>query len=927
MKCLSVILLCAAGGFAADFTTGQAARLVIGQETFTSQDANSSDVIVGAVSGIAYAADTLFVADSNRVGSSPNNNRVLLFQNLSGMVPSPTARLNYTSKCPVCVGRATVVLGQPDFTTTTLNVTANQSNLRLPTAVASDGVHVVVADTDHNRVLIWNRVPAINNQPADVVIGQPNFSSTSIPGNLPNASSMRGPQGVWIQNGKLYVADTQNNRVMIYNQIPTKNGAAADLVLGQPNLTTFVQPDLTQQKTDVTANVLLNPVAVTSDGTHLFVTDLGYNRVLIWNSIPTSNGQPADVAVGQPDLVSSSANNAFTIDTTNNNIQTPVLCTVSNGTDTNGNPTYPTYCNSTLNFPRFALAAGNRLFIADGGNDRLLVFNSIPTQNGASADYVIGQIGGSVNQATDAADSLRTPMSLAWDGTNLYVSDAYNRRITVYTIAETVVPYQGVRNAASLDIFAKGTLTVGGTIQAGDKIDVNIGGTTTTDSNGNSTTTGGADYTYTVASADTIESIITTLTNSINAANSGAGDPNVYATPDLPTSQVLLTARASGTDGNNITYTVTVTAATTTTTAQITVTAGGSTLSGGGDAAQIAPGSLVAIVPNPGSTLAYQTAVAPANANPLPTDLGGTEVYFDGIPAPLMSVAPDKVVAQIPWEIGDSTSINAFVRSVRPDGSVMVTSAVAVSIVSANPGIFAQPNTQPSAGIVYHASSSATGIVSVDGTANANDAATVTIEDRSYTYTVQTGDTLDTIRDALVNLINQDPKVTATASGVFDRILLTARIQGPEGNGIPYGASANSGASVIMTAIGTNLCCANVANSLVTQDNPAVPGEMIYVLATGVGVPTLNDNNKSLIQTGYQYPPDGPETSPAVAMNSIAGGKTADVISATLLPNSVGVYKVLLHLNPDLPTDPLSQLTIAQDVYVSNIVTIPIVSQ
>ena len=927
MKCLSVILLCAAGGFAADFTTGQAARLVIGQETFTSQDANSSDVIVGAVSGIAYAADTLFVADSNRVGSSPNNNRVLLFQNLSGMVPSPTARLNYTSKCPVCVGRATVVLGQPDFTTTTLNVTANQSNLRLPTAVASDGVHVVVADTDHNRVLIWNRVPAINNQPADVVIGQPNFSSTSIPGNLPNASSMRGPQGVWIQNGKLYVADTQNNRVMIYNQIPTKNGAAADLVLGQPNLTTFVQPDLTQQKTDVTANVLLNPVAVTSDGTHLFVTDLGYNRVLIWNSIPTSNGQPADVAVGQPDLVSSSANNAFTIDTTNNNIQTPVLCTVSNGTDTNGNPTYPTYCNSTLNFPRFALAAGNRLFIADGGNDRLLVFNSIPTQNGASADYVIGQIGGSVNQATDAADSLRTPMSLAWDGTNLYVSDAYNRRITVYTIAETVVPYQGVRNAASLDIFAKGTLTVGGTIQAGDKIDVNIGGTTTTDSNGNSTTTGGADYTYTVASADTIESIITTLTNSINAANSGAGDPNVFATPDLPTSQVLLTARASGTDGNNITYTVTVTAATTTTTAQITVTAGGSTLSGGGDAAQIAPGSLVAIVPNPGSTLAYQTAVAPANANPLPTDLGGTEVYFDGIPAPLMSVAPDKVVAQIPWEVGDSTSINAFVRSVRPDGSVMVTSAVAVSIVSANPGIFAQPNTQPSAGIVYHASSSATGIVSVDGTANANDAATVTIEDRSYTYTVQTGDTLDTIRDALVNLINQDPKVTATASGVFDRILLTARIQGPEGNGIPYGASANSGASVIMTAIGTNLCCANVANSLVTQDNPAVPGEMIYVLATGVGVPTLNDNNKSLIQTGYQYPPDGPETSPAVAMNSIAGGKTADVISATLLPNSVGVYKVLLHLNPDLPTDPLSQLTIAQDVYVSNIVTIPIVSQ
>ena len=95
--------------------------------------------------------------------------------------------------------------------------------------------------------------------------------------------------------------------------------------------------------------------------------------------------------------------------------------------------------------------------------------------------------------------------------------------------------------------------------------------------------------------------------------------------------------------------------------------------------------------------------------------------------------------------------------------------------------------------------------------------ATVTIEDRSYSYTVQSGDTLDSIRDALVELINQDPKVTATASGVFDRILLTARVQGPDGNGIVYGASADSTATVIMTAIGTSLCCAAVANTPVTH--------------------------------------------------------------------------------------------------------------
>ena len=59
-------------------------------------------------------------------------------------------------------------------------------------------------------------------------------------------------------------------------------------------------------------------------------------------------------------------------------------------------------------------------------------------------------------------------------------------------------------------------------------------------------------------------------------------------------------------------------------------------------------------------------------------------------------------------------------------------------------------------------------------------------------------------------------------------------------------------------------------------------------------------------------------------MNATAGGKTADVISARLMPGQVGLYKVILHLNPDLVTDPLAELTIAQDAYVSNIVVIPI---
>jgi uncharacterized protein (TIGR03437 family) len=941
MKCISVFILCAAAVSAADFTNGQAARLVIGQTTFTSEDPNSSDTVVGGISGVAYAADTLFVADSNQVGAAPSNNRVLLFGGLSSQLPTPTAELPYNRKCPVCVGQATVVLGQPDFTTTTENLTATQSNLRQPTAVASDGVHLVVADTGNNRVLIWNRIPTMNEQPADVVVGEPNFTTSSLPsGNTPNSKSMRGPQGVWIQNGKLYVADTQNNRVLVYNQIPTANGVAADVVLGEPNFNTAVQPNLAAQTTSATASNMLNPVAVSSDGTHLFVTDLGYNRVLIWNSIPTTNGAPADVEVGQPDMVSSVANNSYTgtaatstTDTTDK--ETPVMCTVSNGIDGYGNPTYPEFCSYTVSFPRDAMAVDGRLFIADGGNDRLMVFKQIPTANAQPADYVIGQLGGTVTQAPDSTDSLQTPMSMAWDGTNLYVADTYNTRIMVYSMGANSVPYQGVVNAASLAIYANGNVTISGSIQAGDTVTINIGGTASTDSAGNPTALGGANYVYTVKSTDSftdtvngvvVNDVLQGLYTAITSANNGAGDPNVTVAVYTTGNQLLFTSRTSGPNGDNITYFAFAAPSSANSAAKIASSTAGATLSGGGDAASVAAGTIVSIT---GANLSAGSAAADTTQTELPDQLAGTQVYFNGILAPLFSVTPTQITAQVPWEVSDTTSVNAFVRSVQSDGSVVVTTPVAVTIVPQNPGIYSHSGEPdpvlPSAtvGLVYHGSNAANGVISVDGTAVAGDTATVTIEERSYNYTVQGGDTLDNIRDALVYLINQDPKVTAVAAGLFDRILVTARIQGPEGDNIPIGASAQTGASVIMTAISTSLCCANVAGSLVTPQNPALAGEVLYVYATGLGPPIVTNATEGLIQTGYQYPPGSPNTVPVNFVSSLAGGDTADVLSASLLPGSVGIFQVFLHLNSSLPTNADTTLTIAQDVYVSNAVTFP----
>jgi hypothetical protein len=895
MKCISVLLLTAAAGFAADavsidFKTGQAARLFIGQPQATREDPGATERLLGGVGGVAYANDTLFVADSNRVNADPINNRVLIFRNLSGALPAPTDELMYTERCPVCVGQADTVLGQPDFAKTDRGLSA--SAMRTPTAVASDGQRLVVADTDNNRILIWNSIPSTNNAPANVVLGQKDFTTRDVSPQIPTASSMRGPQGVWIHGGKLYAADTQNHRVLIWNSIPTANNAPADLVLGQPNLTTFVEPDLTQQRETARADNMLNPVSVTSDGTRLFVTDLGHNRVLVWNSIPARNAAPADLAIGQPDLSTSIANNSFRME---GGKQVKVLCEAV-AKDEEENDLFPQRCNATLEWPRFALSDGNKLFVADGGNDRVLVFNAIPTQNGQAADHVIGQLGGGINQASTAADSMRTPMSLAWDGINLYVSDTFNRRINVYSMAEPSLPYSAVRNAASFEIYAVGGISLGGTIKAGDSITAVVME---------------KEYTYKILAGDEAADIVIGLALAINE---GEGDPYVVATPNVTTASVVLTSRIPGSDGNFVEYSVKVSDK-----AEVVAQTQGAQLSGGMDAARIAPGTIVAIV---GDNLSDGIASAPWGAQVLPDELAGVQVYFDGVRAPLLYVSPTQINAQIPFEFLDTYSINAFVRTKRADGRVTVTTPVAVSIVQENPGIFAHSGSDPRPAVALHFSSSATGTVSVDGTAKAGDIATVTIEDRSYTYTVKEGDTMDNIRDGLIELINTDPKVRAFSAGVFQRIRLQARIAGPDGNGIPFTASAPEGANVIMTATNSALCCANIAGAPVTADNPVQPGATIVVYATGLGLPEPTES----VTTGEAWPENGPRHQPREFVSSLAGGKTANVLYAGLVPGQVGVWEVHLELNSDLPTNPFTQAWIAQWEFVSNIVTFPLVN-
>lgn len=914
LRLFAVLLVCAGSAYSADFLTGQAARAVLGQKTFTAQDTGASNTVMGAVGGLAYAANTLFAADSNRLGLLPNNNRVLIFNNIQQQFPALDAEFpDNIGRCPICGGAASVVVGQPDFTTVTQITPPTRASLRLPTAVATDGKILAVADTANNRILIWKTIPAVNGQNADIVLGQTDF--VTVARLTVTASTMRGPQGVWIQDGKLLVADTQNNRVLIWNSIPTQNNQPADLVLGQPNFTTAPFVNLVDFNVAATASTMLSPTSVTSDGTRLYVSDLGFNRVLIWNSIPTQNQKAADAVIGQPNFTDSIVNN-----TANG-----ALC-ASNGTDSaSGNPIYPARCAATLSFPRYALSDGTRLFIADGGNDRILVFNKIPTQNGARADAVLGEpdefsdVPSNATLTQSAADITAIPTSLAWDGQNLYVSDATFYRILVFTPAEPAIPTSGIVNAASKAVYASGSVTIGGTIVDKNTITVTINGT---------------GYTYTVKTGDTLEKIALAIAALINAPRDGSptGDPNVFAFDEKGFNLVRLIARKPGLDGNLVSLT-----AATSASASITAVASSGFLTGGASAAQVAPGTVVLVR---GTNLSNGSASADPAAPQLPWELAGAQLYLDGMRLPLFSVTPTEIRALIPFDVFGSSSGAAWVRVKRPDGAVTVTSAVGVPIVEANPGIFADetPGAQePRTALAIHASSYATGTVSVDGSIQKDDKGTVTIGGNPYVYVVQETDTLASVRDAFVNLINANPdeQVVASAAPAFTRIRVRAKVPGPTGNGITLEAKVERGATTLtgeqltLTPTNTATCCANVGGSLITKDNPAVPGETIIIYGTGLGM--IGPEEARLTTVGRNgFPYTGPASNTPLQFVTATGGATtgfattAQVISAGLKVGEVGKYEVVLEVGPGVTPNAQAQFSLSQGFGTSNIVVIPI---
>src|SRR5271166_2736849 len=108
------------------------------------------------------------------------------------------------------------VLGQIDFVKNAMNfVDPIGMNAPAGVAIGTASGHVLVADSQNNRVLGWKSAQTFaSGAPADLVIGEPDFNSSGCNQNAPapDATTLCHPIGVAVDvSHRVYVGDTQNN--------------------------------------------------------------------------------------------------------------------------------------------------------------------------------------------------------------------------------------------------------------------------------------------------------------------------------------------------------------------------------------------------------------------------------------------------------------------------------------------------------------------------------------------------------------------------------------------------------------------------------------------------------------------------------------------------------------------------------------------
>lgn len=191
-----------------------------------------------------------------------------------------------------------LVLGQKSATASASGTSATELNT--PRGVFTDGQVLLVADTLNNRVLVWSSIPTVNDQPADLVLGQADFDSAEAP-DPPTPSSMNQPADVFFDGERLFVSDTQNNRIMVWNGLPAESNAPADYFVGQNSGSTSGENAGAGPQEENAIGLHL-PGQITVAHGSLFITDLVNFRVVVHTPRPTQSGEPADAVLGFADL-------------------------------------------------------------------------------------------------------------------------------------------------------------------------------------------------------------------------------------------------------------------------------------------------------------------------------------------------------------------------------------------------------------------------------------------------------------------------------------------------------------------------------------------------------------------------------------------------------------------------------------------------
>lgn len=207
--------------------------------------------------GVAFVHERFYIADTG-------NRRVLYWHGL-----------------PESGRPADGALGQPDLLQNSENrgEGVGPRSFRWAHAIAGDDRRLFVADAGDHRVLGWAPPPQ-DDACANLVLGQPDFTSDrELNYGVQSAAKLRFPYGVSYDDGLLAVADTANNRVLLYDRPPENGLAQADGVLGQTDFAAFGENGWKE----ITPATLCWPYGVHLHRRRMAIADSGNNRVMLWS--------------------------------------------------------------------------------------------------------------------------------------------------------------------------------------------------------------------------------------------------------------------------------------------------------------------------------------------------------------------------------------------------------------------------------------------------------------------------------------------------------------------------------------------------------------------------------------------------------------------------------------------------------------------